>query len=155
MQPERHRCQNPPSMECLPGRICHIQTHSLSSTYIDKVSWGEWRGRQGKGRGISSKATSPIGEWVLSHRGKGEAYSLTIMNIPTTPSQEAPIEMWEKCVFHLDIHHHPPIWVSWCQVRSELYLFDDFSYTFDIVTHNILSRPFGSLTQDKERKKAS
>jgi hypothetical protein len=53
LQPERHRCQNQPSMECLPGRICHIQTHSLSSTYIDKVSWGRrWRGGEGKAREV-------------------------------------------------------------------------------------------------------
>lgn len=65
---QRHSCQNQLSMECLPGRICHIQTHSLCSTYIDTVSWGDGgkgKGREWKRRGINSKATSPIGEWVL------------------------------------------------------------------------------------------
>ncbi len=38
-------------------------------------------------------------------------------------------------------------------VRSELYLFDEFSfsYAFAIVIHNILSRPFGS--HSRQRKK--
>jgi len=44
-----------------------------SSTYINKRSVvGKWRGREGRGRGFNSKATSPIEEWVfLSRRGKG------------------------------------------------------------------------------------
>jgi hypothetical protein len=73
------------SMECLPGsRICHIQTYSLRSICKGHLGGGS-KGREGKGRGISSKATSSIGEWVLS----------------TTPSQEAPIEITRVSFRHL------------------------------------------------------
>lgn len=101
-----------------------------------------------------------MGSFILPRLA--EAYSLTIMNILTTPTRGAyhPLtrganwEMWEKRVFHLDTHLSP-IWVSWCQVRSELYLFDDFSYTFDNIVWLIIfcHGPFGS--HSRQRKKES
>jgi hypothetical protein len=56
----------------------------------------EGKGREGNGREEESipKPLPQLGNgFFFSPRLAEEAYSLTIMNIPTTPSQEAPIEM--------------------------------------------------------------